>query len=159
MTFPDDSPVEVRYPLDGTPTKTSAGTTVYISDVPRESWPWLPGVIEQQCGPDEWQVTVLARQVATAGRYARARRHPGGAAVLPVLFPGRLRTAPAGHRTGGRAVTSMAAPPDPPDPRFPVYDPHPHPLDLLACWLFPALWDPHWSTAPRIRDPEAEASL
>ena len=29
--------------------------------------------------------------------------------------------------------------PQPPDPRFPVWDPHPHPLDLLACWLVPAL--------------------
>ena len=54
-------------------------------------------------------------------------------------------------------MTPMAATPDPPDPRFPVYDPHPHPLDLLACWLFPALGDPHWSTRPCIREPEPEA--
>ena len=31
----------------------------------------------------------------------------------------------------------MTNPPQPPDPRFPVWDPHPHPLDLLACWLIP----------------------
>jgi hypothetical protein len=42
----------------------------------------------------------------------------------------------------------MATTPVPPDPRFPVYDPHPHPLDRLACWLVPALGDPHWSTRP-----------
>ena len=56
-------------------------------------------------------------------------------------------------------MTPMTATPDPPDPRFPVYDPHPHPLDLLACWLVPALGDPHWSTRPCIREPEPEASL
>ena len=48
----------------------------------------------------------------------------------------------------------MTNPPQPPDPRFPVWDPHPHPLDLLACWLVPGLGDPHWSDAalyPRAR--------
>ena len=45
-------------------------------------------------------------------------------------------------------MTPMAATPDPPDSRFPVYDPFPHPLDLLACWLVPALGDPHWSGPP-----------
>ena len=57
-------------------------------------------------------------------------------------------------------MTSMAATPDPPDPRFPVYDPHPHPLDLLACWLVPALGDPHWSCPALLcRRAEPEASL
>ena len=84
MSFPDDSPVEVRYPVDGTPTKTSAGTTVYISDAPRESWPWLPGVIEQQCGPDEWQVTVLARQVAELQDGTRA---PEGTPDEQLYYP------------------------------------------------------------------------
>ena len=49
--------------------------------------------------------------------------------------------------------------PQPPDPRLPVWDPHPHPLDLLVSWLIPALGDPRWSTPPRIREPEPEASL
>ena len=56
-------------------------------------------------------------------------------------------------------MTPVPGTPDPPDPRFPVYDPHPHPLDLLACWLIPALGDPHWSTRPCIPEPEPEASL
>ena len=90
MSFPDDSPVEVRYPVDGTPTKTSAGTTVYISDVPRESWPWLPGVIEQQCGPDEWQVTVLARQVAELQDGTRA---PEGTPDEQLYYPSCFRDA------------------------------------------------------------------
>ena len=90
MSFPDDSPVEVRYPVDGTPTKTSAGTTVYISDVPRESWPWLPGVIEQQCGPDEWQVTVLARELAELEDGTRA---PEGTPDEQLYYPSCFRDA------------------------------------------------------------------
>ena len=73
---------------------------------------------------------------------------------------GPLRTASRAERARarGRAVTPLPGTPDPPDPHFPVYDPHPHPLDLLACWLIPALGDPHWSTPPCIGGPEPEAS-
>jgi hypothetical protein len=42
----------------------------------------------------------------------------------------------------------VAATPQPPDPLYPVYDPHPHPLHLLAYWLIPGLKDPHWSAPP-----------
>ena len=51
--FPDDSDVMVRYPAPGMTAST-----------PREAWPWMPGVIENQCGADEWMVTVYAREVA-----------------------------------------------------------------------------------------------
>jgi hypothetical protein len=51
--FPDDSDVMVRYP--------AAGMT---ASTPREAWAWMPGVVEHQCGPDEWMVTVYAREVA-----------------------------------------------------------------------------------------------
>ncbi len=51
--FPDDSEVMVRYPAPGMTAST-----------PRESWPWMPGVIENQCGPDEWLVTVYSRELA-----------------------------------------------------------------------------------------------
>ena len=51
--FPDESPVLVRYPLDGPRS---------VSD--RAEWPWLPGTIEQQCGPDEWLVTIEDRRLA-----------------------------------------------------------------------------------------------
>jgi hypothetical protein len=49
--YPDDTPVQVRYPL--TP------------DQDRDTWPWLPGTIVQQCGPDEWSVCVETPDVAT----------------------------------------------------------------------------------------------
>lgn len=42
--FPEDAPVLVRYPL----------TDAQTAD--REGWPWLPGTVLEQGGPDEWQV-------------------------------------------------------------------------------------------------------
>lgn len=52
--FPAGTPVEVRYPLDEQQARGD-----------REAWPWLPGVIEDQVGDDEWSVFVTARDVAT----------------------------------------------------------------------------------------------
>jgi len=54
--FPDDSLVEVRYPL-----------TRSEQQGDRSAWPWLPGSILGQCGPDEWHVRVEARELATLG--------------------------------------------------------------------------------------------
>ena len=34
-------------------------------ETPRETGPWMPGTIEEVCGPDEWLVAVLDRDVAT----------------------------------------------------------------------------------------------
>ena len=51
--FPDEADVMVRYPAPG---MTAAD--------PRENWPWMPGVIEHHCGPNEWLVTVYARKLA-----------------------------------------------------------------------------------------------
>jgi len=51
--FPDESPVEVRYPRDR---REEQGD--------RSMWPWLPGTIVEQCGPDEWYVRVVARELA-----------------------------------------------------------------------------------------------
>jgi hypothetical protein len=34
-------------------------------ETPRESWPWMPGIIEEACGPDEWFIAVESRDVAT----------------------------------------------------------------------------------------------
>ena len=39
--FPDESPVEVRYPRSK---QEEHGD--------RERWPWLPGTIVEQCGPE-----------------------------------------------------------------------------------------------------------
>jgi len=51
--FPDDSRVEVRYPR-----------TRQEEHGDRATWPWLPGSIVEQCGPDEWRVCVEDRGVA-----------------------------------------------------------------------------------------------
>ena len=52
MSFPDDSDVEVRYPL--TP-EQGAGD--------RAAWPWLPGWVIGQCGPGEWEIGVQAEEL------------------------------------------------------------------------------------------------
>ena len=51
--FPDESPVEVRYPRSQ---QEEHGD--------RERWPWLPGTIVEQCGPDEWYVCIEVRELA-----------------------------------------------------------------------------------------------
>ena len=52
--FPDGTEVWVRFPGSAAESKN-----------PREEWPWLAGVVIEWCGPDEWQVQVTAREVAT----------------------------------------------------------------------------------------------
>jgi hypothetical protein len=49
----EEEPIEVRYPLPGN------------GDHDRSLWPWLPGTILAMCGPDEWQVCVEVRELAT----------------------------------------------------------------------------------------------
>ena len=60
--FPDDSSVEIRYPRDKQEERGD-----------RFVWPWLPGLILSQCGPDEWYVCVEARELATLNDVARRR--------------------------------------------------------------------------------------
>jgi hypothetical protein len=43
--FPDDSDVEIRYPLTDDQTE-------------RAAWPWVAGWIAGQCGPNEWDIVV-----------------------------------------------------------------------------------------------------
>ena len=52
--FPEDSWVEVRYPLTSEQKSTD-----------RDAWPWLPGWVVAQCGPDEWEICVQAPELAT----------------------------------------------------------------------------------------------
>ncbi len=61
--FPDESPVEVRYP---------------------RTWPWLPGSIVEQCGPDEWYVCVEVRDLAVL---RDGRRVPRGTASRNLYYP------------------------------------------------------------------------
>jgi hypothetical protein len=74
--FPDESPVEVRYPCSEQEEQDE-----------RERWPWLPGTIVEQCGPDEWYVCVVARELGVLddGRLA-ADSTPGDDLSFPCCF-------------------------------------------------------------------------
>jgi hypothetical protein len=50
---PEDSWVEVRYPL-----------TRGQEHGDRDEWPWLPGWVAAECGPDEWGICVQAPELA-----------------------------------------------------------------------------------------------
>src|SRR5437867_13309815 len=50
---PDQSPVKVRYLRSK---QEEHGD--------RERWPWPPGTIVEQCGPDEWYVCIEVRELA-----------------------------------------------------------------------------------------------
>ncbi len=52
--FPEDSWVQVRYPL-----------TSEQEHGDRAGWPWLPGWVAARCGPDEWEICVQAPELAT----------------------------------------------------------------------------------------------
>jgi hypothetical protein len=53
QSYLENAPVLVRYPRDKQEERGD-----------RASWPWLPGMIVEQCGPDEWQVCVEGMSVA-----------------------------------------------------------------------------------------------
>ena len=72
--FPDDSEVEVRYPRDK---REEHG-------VDRAGWPWLPGSIVEQCGPDEWYVCIEVRELAVL---RDDRRAPRGTAPRNLYYP------------------------------------------------------------------------
>jgi hypothetical protein len=77
--FPDESDVLVRYPAYG-----------MTADHARDSWPWMPGVVENQCGPDEWLVTVYAEGLAMLEDGTPA---PEGTAGIDKYFPQCFRSA------------------------------------------------------------------
>lgn len=79
--FPDESDVLVRYPAYG-----------MTGDHARDTWPWLPGVIENQCGPDEWLVTVYADELATLDAEGKVPA-PDGTAGEKMFFPQCFRSA------------------------------------------------------------------
>jgi hypothetical protein len=66
VSFPDDSWVEVRFPLT---TEQEHGD--------RAAWPWLPGWVVSQCSPDEWVICVQAPELAVEDQ---------GEATYPVCF-------------------------------------------------------------------------
>ena len=77
--FPDDSPVLVRYPRN---------RQAELGD--RAEWPWLPGSILGQCGPDEWHTCVEARELATLDDGSPA---PAGMADEDLFYPCCFRAA------------------------------------------------------------------
>ena len=77
--FPDDSLVEVRYPRN-----RQEG----LGD--RSAWPWLPGSILSQCGPDKWRVCVEVRELAMLDDGSPA---PAGTADGELLYPCCFRDA------------------------------------------------------------------
>lgn len=51
--FPEGTAVWTPYPLDG--------------EQDRARWPWVAGVVEEQCGPDEWSVCLEHPDLADSG--------------------------------------------------------------------------------------------
>ena len=68
--FPDNTPVETRFPLN--------------QEDHRDTWPWLPGWVVTQCGPDEWQVCVQDPRLAELEDGSPA---PEGTPEDEALFP------------------------------------------------------------------------
>jgi hypothetical protein len=101
--FPDDSRVEVRYPR-----------TRQEEQGDRSAWPWLPGTIERQCGPDEWQVCVEDRDVAVLRDGRRAPRNTASRNLYyPMCFRDSSeirRPAPAAPKPGMPVLRLDATP-------------------------------------------------
>jgi hypothetical protein len=87
--FPDGAPVQARYPATGR-----------MSSSDRDAWPWLNATVEQQCGPDEWLVTIEDRRVAELEDGTPA---PASTPDDQLLFPMCFRDARE-LRQAGRSV-------------------------------------------------------
>jgi hypothetical protein len=106
--FPDESPVLVRYPLppfwEQKPGQSDAERLAELA-AERKAWPWLPGTVEQQCGPDEWLITVEDRRLAEIDD---GRPAPTGTADEDLLFPqcfrdsSKLRPSPQARMGAGQ---------------------------------------------------------
>jgi hypothetical protein len=71
--FPDESPVEVRYPR-----------SKQEEQADRITWLWLPGSIVEQRGPDEWFICIEVRDLAIL---RDGRRAPRGTASRNLCYP------------------------------------------------------------------------
>jgi hypothetical protein len=106
--FPDESEVLVRYPVHPGPDRRpgqSQAEHLAAMQAERETWPWLPGTVEQQCGPDEWLVTIEDRRLALL---EDGRPAPTGTADEDLLFPqcfrgsSELRPSPQARTEAGQ---------------------------------------------------------
>jgi hypothetical protein len=86
--FPDGTAVQARYP--------DAGRG---SGADHDAWPWLEATVEQQCGPDEWLVTIEDRRVAELEDGTPA---PTGTPDDQLLFPMCFRDASELRHAGRR---------------------------------------------------------
>jgi hypothetical protein len=77
--FPNDSLVEVPFPR-----------SEQEENGDRVAWPWLPGAIVHQCGPDEWLICVTDHEVA---RLCNGLRAPRGTSPLKLFYPQCYRDA------------------------------------------------------------------
>jgi hypothetical protein len=86
--YPDGSAVGTGYPL-----------TREQQDGDRSAWPWLPGTVIGQCGPDEWDVMVDVRELATLddGTPAPPGTHWGDL-CYPCAFRDSSELRPGGER-------------------------------------------------------------
>jgi hypothetical protein len=108
--FPDESAVLVRYPLQPGPerqTGQSQDEHLAVLRTDRVTWPWLPGTIEQQCGPDEWLVTIEDRRLAELDDGSPA---PEGTPDENLLFPQCYRD--------GSEIRSLPADSEPRGPEY-----------------------------------------
>jgi hypothetical protein len=84
--FPDGSGIEVRYPRSK---QEEHGD--------RSKWPWLPGSILEQCGPDEWYVCAHVPELATL---RDGRKPPRGTPSSKLYYPCCFRdSSEIRHRT------------------------------------------------------------
>jgi hypothetical protein len=91
--FPDRAAVQARYPDTGR-----------RSGSDRDAWPWLDATVEQQCGPDEWLVTIEDRRVAELddGTPAPADT-PDEHLLFPMCFRDASELRPAGRPLAAHA--------------------------------------------------------
>ncbi len=87
--FPDESPVEFRYPRSKREEQAD-----------RDTWPWLPGSVVEQCGPDEWYVCIEVRELAVLRDGRRAVL--GDAIVTIDSDDGITVSIPVGYTVTGR---------------------------------------------------------
>ena len=88
--FPEDSWVEVRYPLTG---EQGHGD--------RAAWPWLPGWVVSRCGTDEWGDLCPDPRTGNGAR---------GRDGVPGVLPGFLQLAHLGRGPG--VMSSSRSGPD-----------------------------------------------
>ena len=109
--WPDGHEVMVRFPLAQweRPDGVTDDEAHRLMMADRETWPWLPGEIASQCGPDEWEVVVLDDRLATLEDDSPATEStPPEDLLCPVCFRDGSEIREAEHTA--EAATDALAP-------------------------------------------------